>query len=307
MKYNDEEYRAVVGVYIGDIFYSNASYNSKIADIRKYAEVIVRRLIHRDTEKPFTLGNQHTKEKLRKSGIEEEMFWNAVEKINSVGSDRTHTQVTTVATKREFDDVVDSLFDLYAYLFVYFFKRFRFGQNQAIVTSFSILPPIIRYKALNELYLQDPENTIVIDKLTLSILKAFSADKAKEWIDKHKSSLEQMHSNDDFSSDMFKNLIAEHDIVFANTVMSYVAQQRSKTVYDICMDNVLKLSQSNWSPLYNSFETALTYYKNNGVVSGDSKEVEEFNALMSFVYMGRKEDADALKKEQEQSFIIDQI
>lgn len=307
MKYNDEEYRAVVGVYIGDIFYSNASYNSKIADIRKYAEVIVRRLIHRGNEKSLTLGNQYTKEKLRKRGIEEEMFWNALEKINSVGSDRSHTQLTTVATKREFDDVVDSLFDLYAYLFVYFFKRFRFGQNQAIVTSFSILPPIIRYKALNELYLQNPENTTVIDKLTLSILKAFSADKAKEWIDEHKSSLEQMHYNDDFSLDAYKNMIAEHGVSFANAVISMVAQQRTETVYDICMDKVLKLSQSNWSPLYNSFETALTYYKNNGVVSGDSKEVEEFNALMSFVYMGRKEDADALKKEQEQSFIIDQI
>ena len=307
MKYNDEEYRAVVGVYIGDIFYSNASYNSKIADIRKYAEVTVRRLIHRGSKKPLTLGNKYTKEKLRKRGIEEEMFWNALEKINSVGSDRTHTQVTTVATKREFDDVVDSLFDLYAYLFVYFFKRFPFGQNQDIVSSFSILPPIIRYKALNELYLQDPENTIVIDKLTLSILKAFSADKAKEWVDEHKSSLEQMHYNDDFSLDAYKNMIAEHGVFFANAVISMVAQQRTETVYDICMDKVLKLSQSNWSPLYNSFETALTYYKNNGVVSGDSKEVEEFNALMSFVYMGRKEDADALKKEQEQSFIIDQI
>lgn len=307
MKYNDEEYRAVVGVYIGDIFYSNASYNSKIADIRKYAEVIVRRLIHRDTEKPLTLGNQYTEEKLRKRGIEEELFWNAVEKINSFGSDRTHTQVTTVATKREFDDVVDSLFDLYAYLFVYFFKRFRFGQNQAIVFSFSILPPIIRYKALNELYLQDPENTVVIDKLILSIIKAFSADEAKEWIDEHKSSLEQMYYNDDFSSDVFRNLIAEYGIVFANAVMSEVAQQRTETMYDICVDKVLRFAQSNWTPVYNSFETALIYYKNKGVVSGNSEEVKEFNALMSFVYMGRKEDVDALKKVQGQSFIIDQI
>ena len=307
MKYNDEEYRAVVGVYIGDIFYSNASYNSKIADIRKYAEVIVRRLIHRGNEKPLTIGNQYTKEKLRKSGIEEEMFWNALEKINSVGSDRSHTQLTTVATKREFDDVVDSLFDLYAYLFVYFFKRFRFGQNQAIVTSFSILPPIIRYKALNELYLQNPENTIVIDKLTLSILKAFSADKAKEWIDEHKSSLEQMHYHDGFSSDVYKNLIAEKGIIFANAVMSEVEQQRTETMYDICMDKVLRFAQSHWTPVYNSFETALIYYKNKGFVSGNSEEVREFNALMRFVYMGRKEDADALKKVQGQSFIIDQI
>ena len=41
--------------------------------------------------------------------------------------------------------------------------------------------------------------------------------------------------------------------------------------------------------LYKDFEEAVSYYKKYGIVDGDSQEIREFNSLMEFVYMGRKD------------------
>lgn len=304
MKYNDQEYKATINEFIGDIFYSNMSYSRKIGAIRQYTEVIVRRLIHSDTGKQITLGHHVTRDKLLKRGITEDLFWNALDKINSDGSDRTHTQVTTVATEQDFNAIVDSLFDLYAYLFVDFFKHYGFGKNEDIVNSFSILPPIIRYKALNELYSLYPDNTVIIDLLVLSMFKAIGSDKTEQWINQHKEHLENLHYEDNFTSDSFKKLIEEQGIEVANTIMGLMAEQQQETMYQICEEKLEKLCCSRWTPFYDSFETALAYYNQNGVVQGNTQEVKDFIALMNFVYMGRKEDLSKLNGIDEKDFII---
>ena len=37
------------------------------------------------------------------------------------------------------------------------------------------------------------------------------------------------------------------------------------------------------------FESALTVYKENGVLEEDEPEIQEFNDIMEFLYLGRKE------------------
>src|SRR5699024_2553164 len=69
------------------------------------------------------------------------------------------------------DIATDGLFDLLSYLLINYFERYEFGSNTSVMFSFSILPPIIRYKVLIFLYEKYPNNISIIDKLVLSILK----------------------------------------------------------------------------------------------------------------------------------------
>lgn len=41
--------------------------------------------------------------------------------------------------------------------------------------------------------------------------------------------------------------------------------------------------------LYSDFESALPHYKSRGILTGDDLETTEFNDIMNFLYMGRKE------------------
>lgn len=182
VKYTDEAYKEAIAVVVSDIHYSNASYTSKIANIRRYSEIIIRRLLGYDTEKQLTLGHHVTQDKLRKKGFTEKLLIDAVTSINEDGSDRTHTQVIPIATKEEYEKAVSNLFDLYAYLFVVYFKRNPFGSNHEIMKAFSILPAEIRCSALLCLYDLYPDNIYIIDKLVLAMVKARGLAAADAWI-----------------------------------------------------------------------------------------------------------------------------
>ena len=64
MEYNDKCYKENLIDITKDVFYSDASYDSKIAGVRKYSEIIVRRINHADTKIPVMLG-QHNIQNVR--------------------------------------------------------------------------------------------------------------------------------------------------------------------------------------------------------------------------------------------------
>ena len=282
MKYSDTIYEDAIVALIGDIHYSNASYSTKVANIRKYAELIVRRLLHYDTSKQLTLGNYITQERLSKIGCTEKMFVDALSAINENGSNRTHTQLTSEATKEEYDSMVTNLFDLYAYLFVDYFKKNTFGSNQDILKAFSILPIEIRYSALLCLYSLFPNNTSIIDKLVLATAKAKGVEFCIEWIEEHKTELEKI--TPEFTSADYLEYIEQYGVVGAINI----AKMMTKNMYDILIDKA-NSTGSNYVPLYKNMEEALACYNQHGIVAGTSQEIIDFNNLMHFVYLGRKE------------------
>lgn len=282
MKYSDNVYKEAIVTLIDDIHYSNASYSSKVANIRKYAELIVRRLLHYDTSKQLTLGNYKTQERLAKKGCTEKIFVDALSAINKNGSNRTHTQIISEATKEEYDSMVTHLFDLYAYLFVDYFKKNTFGSNQDILRSFSILPIEIRYTALLCLYGLFPNNTSIIDKLVLATVKAKGTDFCIEWIEEHKDKLENITV--EFTSTDYLELIERHGVVAAINI----AKEKTKNMYEKSINNA-NITGSNYVPLYTTMEEALVFYNENGIVAGTSQGIVDFNDLMYFVYLGRKE------------------
>ena len=281
-RYNDEEYRALIEILINDTFYRSNSYDTRIQLIRKYTEIIIRRIANFKSDGKLTLGHYNTKRKLLENRVLESdtFFWDSVNVITNSGNERTHTQITALATQEEYEKVVESLFNLYAYLFILFFRKNPFGSNLRILSAFSILPPIIRYKALNELYKENPNNKILVEKYVLAILKAFDKKRAFEWMENHRNEL--MAMKEYFDPDNYYNILSRKVELLGN----YYYRR---------------------GVMYKDFEGAVLFYREHGVVKGDSPDVEEFNSLMEFVYIGRKKREKELDTLDEKDYMINGI
>lgn len=281
--YNDKAYSQVINEFVNDTYYvEGQSYGTKIEKIRQYTEIILRRLLKYDPKKMLELGDKRVIRQLDEKGYVEEWFRSSLDTIRKKGNNRTHTQVRKVATEEEFNNVVNSLFDLYAYLFYDFFKRHRFGTNSKILTAFSLLPPVIRYITLTKLFEIDNSNIYVIDKLAIATLKAKSKDEAIKWIESHEKDFSKLSSWDENAKQDFLNQLGpELGINVINSVPN---------MYDLCYQRVEKIDlYRNDKISYDSFESALRGYKKYGHIDGTTEDVQEFNQLMSFVFMGRKE------------------
>ena len=299
-KYNNAEYQDLMGIIINDAFYvKGSSFDTRIIQIRKIAEIILRRLLNYRCDYKLTLGNKKIGEMLRERGFTEPLFVDSLSNICDKGNVRGHTQVTKVATKEEFNTAVDSLFNLFGYMFYKYFKTNKFDSNPDILTAFSILPPIIRHIALNELFNDDPTNTMVIDKLVLAKIKAFNQQEAVNWIENNKERLQKLLMSP--SDEYREQLISKMGKIFAETVIAQLPQN----MYEKCRITIETFKLKN--PLYTDFETALIYYNEHGKVEGSSKEIEEFNSLMEFVYSGRKAQEKEISRFDEKDYIISQM
>ena len=287
-KFNNKSYESLVNDLIGDTFYCGISYRGRVAKIRQYTEVIVRKLIDYDPDKGITLG-KHCIEKRIHSIPNYCFIKDSLENIRNYGNDDSHTQKRDVVTEDEYNRVVDSLFNMLSILLINYFDKYKFGSNEEVMFSFSLLPPIIRYKVLSYLYEKDSENISVIDKLVLSIMKAYDIDTAKKWIEKEKENLILKKA---ITDNAYNDLIEKKGIVRA----SYIYENIILNMYESCKQKILTFEKNNMekNKLYLDFESALPYYKENGVLSKGDEESNEFNDIMYFLYMGRKEQ---IKKE----------
>ena len=75
-----------------------------------------------------------------------------------------------------FDKIVDKLLDMLSFMLINYFETYEFGSRSDVLPSFSLLPPIVRYKVLIFLYNKYPNNIHVIGILALAIVKAFDKE-----------------------------------------------------------------------------------------------------------------------------------
>lgn len=284
-EFNNEVYRALVDDLINDAFYTpGISKRGVVAKIRQCAEVVLRRILNIEPKKSLTLGSKTTKSKVKEKNCT--FLETSVHNINKMGSKCTHTQYKNEITETDVKEAIDNLFNLYAYLLIEYFEKYEFGSNLQIIHHFSLLPPIIRYLTLEYLHTKYPENTIIIDKLSLAILKAFDEDQALCWIEERKEKLQTMSS-------VSEN--AEKDIVDkSGEDVGRLIIELAPNMYDNCVENVKLLAKniSENGKLYLDFESAIEYYQSIGPVQGDSDEIKEFNSIMEFLYLGRKSIKD---------------
>lgn len=284
MIYNDEAYKGKLGDLLNDIFYvEGMSYDGRIGRIRAYAEIIVRRILKRDPEKPLTLGHKIVQERLKKKKYSSPLLLESVEQINKIGSGSTHTQKTQPATKEEYEELVDNLCNLYAYLFYEYFKRNRFGSNNDVVSFFSILPPAIRHTTLNELFKTEHDNSSLVEHLVMVKVKAFNLDVAMKWIEENKELL--MSLSVTVTQDYIQGLVDKIGEEMAKAIVS----QMPTNMYDACKQKARDMAKIPAAGVpYTNFEEALAFYNKIAPIKGDADNVREFCELMEFVYCGRK-------------------
>ena len=276
--FNNEQYQILANDLIGDIFYTSTSYRGKISTLRQYAEIIIRKILDINPKEKIMLGDK----KIRKH-IEtlqnHEVVENAVKKLKEEGNKTTHTQYRGEVTDKEFNIAMDGIFDLLSYLFINYFEKYEFGTNTEVMYSFSILPPIIRYKVLIFLYGKYPENRCIIDKLVLATLKACDVQTAEKWVEDNKESL---------------MLISAYSENFNNNIeLQYLISKKDVEInmYHLCKKKVNQVGEmiNRSGVLYSDFESALPHYRKNGIIQDNTLEAQEFNDIMEFIYMGRKE------------------
>lgn len=279
--FNNEVYSALVNDLINDAFYlEGASRRGTIAKIRQYAEVIVRKILDLPPKTRVELGDGKLKHQIEERN--NPLLLTAVKEINSIGSKCTHTQLIKEITEDDVNNAIKYLFDLYASLLIEFFEKYKFGTNLEIVSSFSILPPIIRYITLDYLYQKYPDNLMVIDKLSLALLKTFDEETALNWIEKRKTLLEKMPS---ISEEAHEANIEKFGENIANCIAG-----SAPNMYDLCIERVKSVAGDigRRGKLYDDFESAIVYYQEVGIVSGSSPDVLNFNSIMEFLYLGRR-------------------
>ena len=176
-KFDNEKYQILAKDLMGDIFYSETSNRNKIATIRQYAEVIVRKILDINPSKKMTIGANEISKKLDALN-NSEFLKEALENIRQDGNKFTHTEYLEEVTSDEFDKIVDKLLDMLSFMLINYFETYEFGSRSDVLQSFSLLPPIVRYKVLIFLYSKYPNNVHVVDKLALAIVKAFSREEA---------------------------------------------------------------------------------------------------------------------------------
>lgn len=211
------------------------------------------------------------------------MLLRAINIIKGNGGNYTHTQVTFAASDELVKETLDCLFDLYAYILIEYFEKYKFGSNLEVVSSFSALPPIIRYKVLKYLYELEKENIMVIDKLVLAQLKSYGKEVALEWLEEHRDELQVMSC---CSEEMQIEIKEKMGPVFWGFM--------NMNMYDSCYKKIIQLGDDieKKGRLYIDFEESIEYYKWGGIVAGEGLEIQEFNSIMEFLYLGRKSKSE---------------
>ena len=301
-KFDNEKYQILAKDLMGDIFYSETSNRNKIATIRQYAEVIVRKILDINPSEKMTIGANKISKKLEALN-NSEFLKEALENIKQDGNKFTHTEYLEEVTSDEFDKIVDKLLDMLSFMLINYFETYEFGSRSDVLRSFSLLPPIVRYKVLIFLYSKYPNNVHVIDKLVLAILKAFNREEAIRWTEKEKNNLINL---DVMSNKVFNEIAENKGIEFAELIKF---NSPYKNMYELCIDKIMKIGNEIDSKgrLYIDFESALPYYKQYGIIDEDSEEIKEFNDIMDFLYLGRKANVDNFIKLKEPYVVLDAI
>ena len=222
--FNNEVYEALINDLVYDSFYiEDRPLRGKIATIRQYSEIILRKIFDIPESEQITLGKQSIQNKINaKNNL---LLKESVEIIRRFGNDNTHTKKVNAPTSEDFYKVTEALMNLYSYLFIEYFEKYRFGTNEIVMNAFSLLPPIIRNITLNNLYINDKNNPAIIYKLALAILKAQDKKTALKWINDEKEQLEKVSH------------LSKNELDFIKQIPALDAEI-PKNMYEFCINKI---------------------------------------------------------------------
>lgn len=275
MNFNNNDYINISTDLIHDIFYSNISSRGRISSIRQYSEILIRKILDINPKKQITVGDITIVKSLKKKSNNNKLIVDALKNIQTLGNKYTHTQVTEIVSDENREKAFDALLDISAFLFVDYFSKYGFEKTPEVKSYFSLLPPELRYKVLNNLYEMDSSNIAIIDKLCLSIIKFKGGNEAYTWLQEHENEFKKIPFYVDDMLPFLKFMPAE---------------LQNRTIYDTCFDKIEKLSAhfAINGIMYETFEDAILYFQSHGKIQSNSPEIVEFNDIMELLYIGRR-------------------
>lgn len=278
-----EIYSSRIKNNINDSFYvANISWEGRIKSLRTYAEIIVRFILNIPEE--HLLISRKIQE-LKIISYNNELLMSSVNVICEYGDEYVHTEITDKATESDFNKMVDAIYNLYAYLFIDYFKKYEYENNRSLY-MFSLLPPIIRYKTFSFLWKNDKENSLVVDKLNLATLKTFGYEHAKNWLEDNKNLLQKLPSkSEDYKSELYEKI---GDLSYE------LLSSGQQNMYVVCIGklDILKGPIEKYGTLYKTYEEAITVYNKQILeiqeIKQFSPEEKELKRIMDFCYQGRR-------------------
>lgn len=293
----NSEYADLISSLIHDTRYIQISNRGKIQGLRSYSEVLFRKLLNIGNDIQITVGqirDDSTNKAVSRAikdldkGIQEALFVTA-KRISRLGNIATHTQYTEDFTETDVKEMEEAVLDLYALMFVRYFNNIGVSifTSPQILRTFSLLPPIIRYKTWKYLFEQNHNNIQVANRLMLSIVKTFNWIEAYNWLERNKvliKSISYPSYNDMmqyYSMYRFEGE-SENDIVIIAS-FNFIDYDNA---YDLLKDK-LKACQyliNESGKMYKNFEEAVYYYRNE-IEKYDELDVEYYD-LLNFVFIG---------------------
>lgn len=273
---------------MGDIFYLDGISNrGRMTLIRQYAEVICRIILKIDGR--FTLGQfKDELPKLLPNSVMKQEIIDCIQKIVDLGNAATHAdkKLKDEITEEDCENALEQLNFAISYLFINYFSKYGTSKNQETLSIVSLLPPFIRLKIWENMYIIDSKNITVIDKLFLSKLKTEGKEKTLLWLDDNKDNLENLPVVDVQQCKM--NSMTENQIQF------YIDNAPYNNMYDLCLKHKLpdlEIQYPNLKFPYQTFEQAKSFYlekKQEHYSNISIPEVQELLDLMDFIYTGRQ-------------------
>ena len=289
--FSSSEYEQMIGDLIHDTFYVELSRRGKIKGIRQFSEVLIRKILNVGSDKKLMLGQvqRDFRRELNflQEGIKDDLL-EIIEKIRPLGNEGTHTQHTAEFSDDELNQVKDGLFDLYAYLFIDYFLKYPMDllSPAEVMSDFSLLPPIVRYKALKYLYEKEP-NLQIVNRYCLSIIKTYDKPTAFRWLEEERERLYQIHyPTQEEAKEYYINRGVQ---ISPDQIRVSIQLWRYSNVYDLLKDKITdsRTSVNESGKMYSTFEEAKSYYLANRS-EGESKEINELREIIDFVYLGRE-------------------
>ena len=308
-RFDDNEYKDLIKNLLHDTQYIERSNMGKLAGLRQYAEVLVRKILDIGSNYELMLGQvrRNSRNSAVRSGMEslgEELSDSLIEILNRIkplGNDGSHTQRTEEFSKEEVESVEDAILDLYALIFIKYFIDIQVNlySSPEVLRLFSLLPPVIRYKTWKYLFEKDKNNIQVVDKLCLAIIKCYDKEMAYKWLEDNAETIKAIPYPDRDEIDKYDSMHmveVEPDVFRPVVTLNFDAYDN---MYDLLLSKINdpRTSVNESGKMYKSFEEAVEHYKNykkENIASTSSEEMAVLCSLMDFVYLGRVAKSEIL-------------
>ena len=137
-----------------------------------------------------------------------------------------------------------------------------------------------------------PLKDLIRQMLVLAIVKTFNVDEATAWVEGKKQDLIKL---DTVTENAFNEISENKGIEIAK----FIKNISPDNMYILCKSKISEVGEliNSNGALYLDFESALPYYEKNGILTETDPETTEFNDIMNFLYMGRKEKIKEISNE----------